>query len=351
MKKFIKNNAFFFIACCVFLPLFIVNQIPAAARALSFLNEWYALIAGKITSLLPFSLLSVLVLLLPPVLAALIIFFIKSKHKGKFALRFTGAIMVILSLFILSMGLGYSRESVYTSLQIDTTDPSRETVENAFDYYVDKLNEITQSVNFSQEDNGLAPPFYFKEMVEMLKQEYKSQNYDFLYAYSPTVKQYFPSGILNYTGIIGIYMGPLGEANAAANIPYIDLIITCAHELAHSKGVLNEGEANFMAFLLCINSQNDYFKYAAYSYAVFNLLGTFRSNAEDYAAKEALINEKALSANDASNNFFRSFEGVISDFSHRLNDIYTKLNGMPQCIKTYSLASKGIIGYYIKYYD
>lgn len=342
---------FFFVACCIFLPLFIVNQIPPAARALSFLNEWYALISGKITSFLPFSLLSVLVLLLPLILAALIMFFIKSKRKGKFALRLTGVIMIMLSLFILSMGFGYSRQSVYTSLQIDTTDPSYETVENAFYHYVDKLNAAVKNVNFSQEGGGLAPDFSFEKMTEMLREEYQSQNYEFLYTYSPTVKQYFPSGILNYAGITGIYLGPIGEANAVANIPYKDLIITCAHELAHAKGVLNEGDANFMAFLLCINSQNDYFKYAGYSYAVFNLLGTFRSSPEDYAAKEALIDEKALSAHENSKEFFRSFDGLINDISGMINDIYTKLNGMPQGTKTYSLASKGIIGYYIKYHD
>lgn len=353
MKKFIKNNAFFFISCCIFLPLFIINQIPAAARALSFINEWYTLIAGKIVSLLPFSLLSIFVLILPLILAALIIFFIKSKRKWKFALSLAGVIMVMLSLFILSMGLGYSRQSVYASLQIDTTEPSNETVENAYDYYVGRLNDIAQRVNFSQEDNGLAPPFSFKEMEEMLRQEYQRQNYEFLYAYSPTAKMYFPSGVLNYTGITGIYMGYIGEANVAANIPWKDLITTCAHELAHAKGVLNEGEANFMAFLLCINSQNDYFKYAGYSYAVGNLLNSLYSSmsAEDYAAKKALIDEKALFAYRNSNEFFLSFEGVISDLSGMFNDIYTKLNGMPQGTKTYSLASKGIIGYYIKYYD
>ena len=43
------------------------------------------------------------------------------------------------------------------------------------------------------------------------------------------------------------------------NMPF-----TICHELAHLKGYIYEDEANFIAFMACINSDNLFFQYSGY---------------------------------------------------------------------------------------
>ena len=69
---------------------------------------------------------------------------------------------------------------------------------------------------------------------------------------------------MTYTHISGVYTFFTGEANINVNFPDYTTPFTSAHELSHQRGIGPEDEANFMAFLVCIESDDTYIKYSGY---------------------------------------------------------------------------------------
>lgn len=78
------------------------------------------------------------------------------------------------------------------------------------------------------------------------------------------IKQIAVSKLMTYTHIAGVYTYYTGEANLNTNFPSYTLPYTAAHELSHQRGTAREDEANFLAFLVCMESDDEYIKYSGY---------------------------------------------------------------------------------------
>ena len=72
------------------------------------------------------------------------------------------------------------------------------------------------------------------------------------------------SELMSYTHITGVYTFFTGEANINVAFPDYTIPYTAAHELAHQRGIAREDEANFVAFLVCNESDDPYIRYSAY---------------------------------------------------------------------------------------
>jgi len=80
--------------------------------------------------------------------------------------------------------------------------------------------------------------------------------------YSPKPMMF--SWLMSRTGYGGVYFALTGEANINIDPPLILMPVTVAHEHAHHLGVFAEDEANFVAILASITSENLRFQYAGY---------------------------------------------------------------------------------------
>src|SRR2546421_2599 len=81
---------------------------------------------------------------------------------------------------------------------------------------------------------------------------------------------------MSHLGLSGFYMPFTGEPNFNAAQPDFDLPYVVAHEKAHQRGFAREDEANFIAFVVCVNSTNPYVRYSGYLNAL-NVVGAFVS--------------------------------------------------------------------------
>jgi len=79
-----------------------------------------------------------------------------------------------------------------------------------------------------------------------------------------TPKAMLFSWLMSITGYSGMYFALTGEAMINVDPPGIMMPATVAHEHAHQLGVFSEDEANFVAILACITSENAVFMYAGY---------------------------------------------------------------------------------------
>ena len=80
------------------------------------------------------------------------------------------------------------------------------------------------------------------------------------------------SWLMSRMGYTGIYFALTGEANININAPGFLMPATIAHELAHQLGVFAEDEANLVAVLACVTSENTVYEYAGYLMGLMRLL-------------------------------------------------------------------------------
>jgi predicted aminopeptidase len=161
-------------------------------------------------------------------------------------------------------------------------------------------------------------------------------------------KPVYISGVMSRLGLSGFYMPFTGEPNFNAAQPDFDLPYVIAHEKAHQRGFAHEDEANFLAFLVCVNSTDPYIRYSGYLNAL-RVAGAARwSDPAFFKSLFARIGEgprQDLRARDA---FWSRYQGPARAAAERVNDSYLKANRISSGTRNYGEDIALIVGYYLK---
>lgn len=88
--------------------------------------------------------------------------------------------------------------------------------------------------------------------------------YPRLGGYYPNPKPFAMSWFFSQQYMCGYYFPFSMEANYNDMMYIMNLPYTMCHELAHIKGYIYEDEANFLAYLACINSDDAFMQYSGY---------------------------------------------------------------------------------------
>jgi hypothetical protein len=165
--------------------------------------------------------------------------------------------------------------------------------------------------------------------------------------YAPP-KPVFSSEILTRLGISGIYFPFTAEPNYNADMPDFQIPFTIAHEMAHQRGVARESEANFVAYVVCVNSRDPFVRYSGYR----NGLGVLSElhKVEPERAKEL---SRRLSPGYREDSrraalFWAKALGAAGALSHRVNDLYLRANRVKAGAADYSNSTTLIIAYHLR---
>ncbi|MBQ3692359.1 MAG: DUF3810 family protein, partial [Clostridia bacterium] len=135
-------------------------------------------------------------------------------------------------------------------------------IEALRNYVVEQCNELSEKME--RDENGYV--IYNGDVSKDVKAALNNLSDEFprLQGYYPNAKPVMGSYFMYQAGIIGVYFPFTMEANynTYTSVTYTPEVI--AHELSHLKGYIYEDEANFIAYLACINSDNDMLKYSGY---------------------------------------------------------------------------------------
>lgn len=161
--------------------------------------------------------------------------------------------------------------------------------------------------------------------------------YHYPTATSVKVNYLKPSGVLLKLSIAGIYNPFTGEANVDNALASLPRIFTAAHEIAHAYGVTSEAEANFVAYLACIQSNNALAQYAA-SYSLwrqiaFEINQTFTEEERHFLSNQiptALQNDRKAIIEAQSKH--KSNFPLISE---AVNHTYLKIQGVEKGAQDY----------------
>ena len=310
-------------------------------------------VISTITGWIPFSVAETFVMLLPVLIILYFIWandhFIKRNNSLKpLAFAVLSIILSMYSIGVFTFMTGYSNSTLDKRLKLQSEPVSvDELVETAETIY-SKINIIQIEITYNF-DGFSDMPYSISEMSDKLVYSYEkcSKDYSFLHNINAKIKPVALSEAMSYTHITGLYTYFTGEANIDAAFPDYTLPYTAAHEFAHQRGIARENEANFVAFLICISSEDSYIQYSGYMNMLEYLLSALYSADKDvYQQFYSRMNTKAKAELRAYSNFFDKYrDATISKISGTVNDSYLKLQGT-EGSKSYGMVVDLAVAFY-----
>lgn len=226
---------------------------------------------GRMTALVPGSVGEILLILAICVVLVWIasaIGFILGRKKPwyrRYLIRYSKGLLVLLLVVVLVMTLNCSM--LYGCSKLDVKghrnkNYSSSEIQILWNYVATQCNRLAFEVDRDQ----AGYPVYEGDINQVLKQAMQrlSAQYPRLQGMYPNPKPIRFSYIMYQANYTGVYFPFSLEANYNTYLSELGYPATAAHELSHLKGYIYEDEADFIAYLSCIGSDETYIQYSGY---------------------------------------------------------------------------------------
>jgi hypothetical protein len=255
--------------------------------------------------------------------------------------------LLLISFFYWFWGFNYLNKGIadHLSLKVASVKESK---------LVDEINLTLDEMFTNRLENGIVDSLPYnlpseieafdsillKESIELFEQlqlpGYPSRNY----------KPFWPKGFLYRLGTVGFYNPYTGEANFESAAHPLILPFIKAHEWTHAQGITDEGDANFLAYLICAGSKVPLLRYsAAMEYFRYLIFEYRKINLEGYTT----LMEKIPAGIASDLREIREYSNQYPEFMPKARDaIYTaylKSHGVKEGLESYNRFINMIIAY------
>lgn len=352
----------FKILLCVFLgALFIYILSRFVAPFAEFWTRYPAqgirFLLAKITGWFPFSLAECIILSLPIIALAYIIGSTVSTKKDESNANFyrwvrpmISLVLVVLTIFFTAFAPAYGRFTLASNLGLERKDVTVKELLSTGSILSAMVKEDLEEIKFDTDGASVMPYSYseLKEKVNDAFEKYAAEA-DYISHFNSNPKPIALSNLMTYTHISGVYTFMTGESNINTNYPDFLIPYTMAHEMAHQRGIAREDEANFVAFLVCIGSDDAYIRYSGYA----NMLNYIFSaiTGEDLQASITFVSytlpNEIRGELLAYSTFFDKYrESTASEVTGAINNTHLQLQGQKEGTKSYGLVVDLAVAYY-----
>lgn len=227
---------------------------------------------GRFSDLFPFSfgeclMVVGLILLLIALVSGVLYIFLKGKERyrnyaRKYYKIFLAVVVWVGLIYTLNCNILYNCSVIDSHLETQDREYSAEELGIFRNYLVQQINILSEKMERDQKDMILYKGdigMEAKRAMTKLSDEYKR-----LGGYYPEAKPLAGSRFMSLTGTEGIYFPFSLEANYNSEMYIKEYPQVFCHEYAHLKGYIYEDEANFIAYLACIGSDDIFFQYSGY---------------------------------------------------------------------------------------
>lgn len=256
-------------------------------------------------------------------------------------------LLIMYLVFNLFWGINYNRKGIAYQTKITIKDYDADDLKKINELLVEKVNQ-TKAKSLESKVDSMSNEELFHQAI--LAYDNASDNFTFLKYSHPSVKSSMWGWLGNYLGYTGYYNPFTGEAQVNTTIPRTTQPFIVCHEIAHQLGYAKENEANFVAYLVCKQSENEAFKYAAYLdlffYANRNLY-SFDSTSAMHCREQ--LNDAVKKDIKAIVTFNRSHISKIEPIVTWMYDLFLKGNQQPQGMLSYEQVTAYLINYYRKF--
>lgn len=314
-------------------------------------------VLAKLTGWFPFSLAECLLISIPILALAYIIASSVSTKRDESDKNFyrwirplVSVILVIATLFFAAFGPAYSRNKLSDNLGIERAAVSADELYSTAEKVSAEADGIIASIDFDVSGASVMP-YGYNELVDKMNDAFEryAAGADYISHFDSNPKAIALSEPMTYTHISGVYTFMTGESNINTNYPDFLIPFTMAHEMAHQRGIAREDEANFVAFLVCIGSDDDYIRYSGYANMI-NYLDSALSKADSELYKSFLQNKLQREIYNefvSYSAFFDKYrDSTASDIAGGVNDVFLQSQGQQAGTRSYGLVVDLAVAYY-----
>lgn len=339
MRSFIKNHLSISIRIGIIIFLLIFLIVLSILQNNSVFCEWwttsisrfYQTGLGFIFKYIPISFTEIffasLVIITIFLIVTIIIDFVKKRIINGISKIITTALIYVSFIFtyVATTSLAYYREPLPIDLYEEKVDKSL--FRPIIEYFLDDFNYCASQLEFK--DNGEPiMPYDFSTLNRVIEKEYSKIDDPYFSSFTTYLKPMLTSFVYVEFQITGVYFGVLGEGNFNTLSTVAEFPFTFAHEIAHSKGVMRENDAQMMGAYICLNSEDTYLRYSGYIYTFNSLLSLahYTGNSNDYRELYNMIDKNILNNYKQISAYWNEHD-ILRDFAEFWNDLYLKLFG------------------------
>lgn len=327
----------------VILTLLSENQVVCEFFATTFARAWI-FVFGNIFGIVPISFyelfLIVAIVLAVTLIVCLIVFLAKRKWNRLLSTVLIAAITVVsfLNIYTATATMTYNRNELPNEVyaQFSSDDLTFDEAVELAEIIVNAANEAYEQTTHDA-DGNIVYPFDLYELSSLLAEEYKRLDNKYFSSYTPRGKRIINKTIMSELHIVGVFFAPFGEPNVNGYETNLFLPQTLAHELAHSKGVMREFQADIVSCYVLLQSDNPYLRYGAYVKclsAALQIVSLYPDSNAEYTRLQSLVDDRINIERRNYSKFYSQFHH-FDDFGDFINDLYLKLQKQPDGTDSY----------------
>ena len=346
MKKFkalIIKAVVIILVLALFLVLVGLKNNPDIAEAITRgPARWYGFVVSKVTGLVPvisftellfIGLFCIGVLLLVLIILDLVRLRVIRALNKVFDIAIIALSVVMLYHF--TCEAAYNRKKM--PLPYYENDVERTEYVDIYNYFVNDINYCVSQMEF-KEDGDVKPKMSLQEIAKEVKKAYEIVTDDYFASHNGAVKPMLSSFVYREFQITGVTFAPFAEANINTYNASGDIPFTVAHELAHTKGVMREDEANLLALYVCLNSEHPFLRFSAYNRYFLRYMRTIGSSTyltEEERAQLVTIDTAFMKYTSFETKYCEQHD-LLQHFADWINNLYIKSSGVQEGTTSYS---------------
>lgn len=300
-----------------------------------------ASVLSNVSSLISFSLDDAFYVLLVLILILGVCLVILRKRSIKwFFLRLTQILAVVYFLFYWFWGFNYLRQDAHHRIGIEKSKADKDTLVKVLDLVIEKTNK--SYISFVGKDSVN----YQSVLEPTIEKLQNTLNYHYPNG-QRRVKHILFSDFFAKASILGYYGPFFNEVHVNAYLSVWDKPIVTAHEMSHQLGITSEAEANFYAWMITVNSDDQFANYSGWLYA----LGFFLYQSRDVTDQKEIIKKikpEVISDFRARREYWKNLRSdKIDEAARKVNDAYLKSNQVKKGVADYGGVVQLIIDFYL----
>lgn len=310
-----------------------------------------SLVLSRVFGLIDISMGQVIILFILIAVIVKTLLFLKNPSKKKFIEEISKLIFIgslIYSFFWVLWGINNYRLPLETNFDYEIEEVSINELEETAIYFLNKIEKIEDHLLFDEKNL----PLYEGDIGAIRKNSRTYFNemaigYDYLAEglYSKPKAMFF-SEIMSQFNYTGIYNPFTSESNLNIAIPQYKIPFVASHEIAHQRGYAGEKEANYLAFISCVESGDYYFEYSGYiSGLVYITNALYREDSEKYFKVREMYSDRLLFVLKNNYEYWQQYKGIASEIGEKNNDRFLKSTGQLEGTKSYGLVVDYLVAY------
>jgi hypothetical protein len=259
------------------------------------------------------------------------------KSKTLYTVKATSnGIGALVFFFLILWGYNYQRTPIFQQLSLKPKSLNLEQLEAEVNITHRLIEQYRKQV---KTDTFAITEIIDYQDLENLVRANMSENMEILglnFTGRPRTKQFPPPGFMRKMGILGIYFPFTGESYIDPTLHPLERPFTIAHEMAHSYGITDEGEANFIAWVICTNSEDPLLRYSGHLRLLqYQMRDYYRMAPDKYKAWIKTVSSGVRNDLISLQEVATAIKPFSLELSRKSNDIFLKSQGVKAGINSY----------------